>query len=139
MTALVIDACVAIKFVTREQGTDQANAILASDNALIAPDLVQIEIAHGLWKKVASREIDQSEAIGGLAALPELFERFVPASLLLRQAQTLSFTLAHSVYDCIYLALAIGEAVPLVTADKKFWNAAKRTGFGDQVQLLEWP
>ena len=43
------------------------------------------------------------------------------------------------VYDCIYLALAIGEAVPLVTADKKFSNAANRAGFGEQVQLLEWP
>ena len=104
MTALVIDACVAIKFVTREQGTDQANAILASDNALIAPDLVQIEIAHGLWNKVASREIDQSEAIGGLAALPELFERLVPASMPLRQAQTLSFTLAHGLR--LYLSRA---------------------------------
>ena len=139
MTALVIDACVAIKFVTREQGTDQANAILASDNALIAPDLMQIETAHGLWKKVAAQEIDQAEAIEGLATLPEFFERFVPASALLRQAQTLSFTLAHSIYDCIYLALALGEAAPLVTADKKFWNAVKRAGFGDHVQLLEWP
>ena len=139
MTALVIDACVAIKFVTQEQGTDQANAILASDNALIAPDLVQIETAHGLWKKVAAREIDQSEAIAGLATLPELFERFVPASALLRQAQTLSFTMNHSIYDCIYLALALSEAAPLVTADKKFWNAVKRAGFAEHVQLLEWP
>ena len=137
MTTLVIDACVAIKFVTQEQGTDQANAILASDNALIAPDLMQIEIAHGLWKKVASQELDQSEAIAGLAALPELFERFVPASALLRQAQTLSFTINHSIYDCIYLALALSEAAPLVTADKKFWNAAKRAGFAEHLQLLE--
>lgn len=136
---LVIDACVAIKFVTREMGTDQANALLASENALIAPDLMQIETAHGLWKKVAAEEILQMDAVAGLAALPELFERFVPASDLLHDAQALSFTLNHSIYDCFYLALAQRENALLVTADKKFWNAAKRAQMGEHVQLLEWP
>ena len=136
---LVIDACVAIKFVTREQGTDQANALLASENALIAPDLMQIETAHGLWKKVAAKEIHQLDAVAGLAALPELFERFVPASDFLRDAQALSFALKHSIYDCFYLALAQRENAVLVTADRKFWNAAKRAKLAEHVQLLEWP
>lgn len=136
---LVIDACVAIKFVCDERGTDQANVLLGSDDALIAPDLIQIEIAHALWRKVADSTIEQADAVAGLAALPDLFERFVPTAELLREAQLLSFELDHAIYDCVYLALAMREEVRVVTADRKFWNAAKRGKTDRHVHLLEWP
>lgn len=136
---VVIDACVAIKFITSELGTDEANLLLASENDLVAPELMLIETAHGLWKKVAADEIRQADAVDGLAKLPQFFEPFVPAAELLPDAQALSFLLAHGVYDCLYLALAIREQVQLVTADRKFWNAARRAKLDAHVQLFTWP
>ena len=49
---VVIDACVAIKFITSELGTVEANLLLASENDLVAPELMLIETAHDLWKRL---------------------------------------------------------------------------------------
>jgi predicted nucleic acid-binding protein len=54
------------------------------------------------------------------------------------KAMALSFELNHWVYDCIYLACALDLGLPLLTADRKFWNAAKRASYGDVVELLTW-
>ena len=70
--------------------------------------------------------------------LPRFFDEFRPSAPLAPTALALSFDLKHWIYDCIYLATAIDLDAPLLTADRKFWNAAKRGGYGDVVELLTW-
>jgi predicted nucleic acid-binding protein len=40
----------------------------------------------------------------------------------------LAVDLRHPIYDCLYLALAERERVPIVSADAKLLSAAKRMG-----------
>ena len=47
---MCIDASVAIKWVVQEVGTQEALALRS--NALLAPDLLILECANTLWKKV---------------------------------------------------------------------------------------
>jgi predicted nucleic acid-binding protein len=40
-------------------------------------------------------------------------------------ASRLAVDLDHPVYDCFYLALAVQEQAPVVTADRRFYNVVR--------------
>jgi predicted nucleic acid-binding protein len=135
---LVIDANIAIILITNEPGRNAALERLAEESQLIAPDWILVEVANVLWRKVKMGFTDRTTAEIRLKALPEYFEALVSAKPLITQSQKLAFELDHWVYDCHYLALALDQGVKLLTADRKFWNAAQRAGYGGAVELLTW-
>ena len=134
--AYVIDASVAVKFLAREIGTEQALRYLDLPDALFAPDMVMIEVANALWKKVKDSELLEVHVERALDDLPEFFDPLVPTTALLAEAFSLSFRLRHPVYDCVYLVLAMREGVRLVTADRRFLAATKRMNLDGHVELL---
>lgn len=135
---LVVDASVAVKFVAEEPGSAAAYDILTGPTPLIAPDWVLVEVASALWKHVKFSLILETHAHERLDALPEMFARLFSTEPLLKEAFELSFRLRHPVYDCLYLALARRERVRLITADKDFYQASKRNGGGEDIDLLTW-
>lgn len=132
---LVVDASVAIKFVTEEQGSDAAATLLAAPDILIAPDWVLAESANGLARKVVTGALPQAAAEAALAALPVFFSKLHPTEELLAPSLDLSIELGHAFYDCLYLALALREGAILVTADAKFEKAARQGGYAAHVRL----
>lgn len=76
-----------------------------------------------MWRRGDIRREDLSEAVDALRAAPIA----VPATMrqLAPAAARLAVDLDHPVYDCFYLALAIQEQYPVVTADKRFHDAVK--------------
>jgi predicted nucleic acid-binding protein len=60
----VVDSSVAVKWVVPEVLSDEADRILAGDDPLIAPDLLQVEAANALWKKAARKEISGAATPG---------------------------------------------------------------------------
>lgn len=135
---LVIDASVAVKLIVEEAGTAQASALLDGGDALIAPDWLKIEVASALWQKVRDSQLLAIHAERGLRAIEGVFEQMVPAIDLADTAFLLSLRLRHPVYDCLYLALGLASEATVVTADRKFFRAAERSGFADRFQLLTW-
>lgn len=133
---LVVDASVALKFVTQEPGNDAASALLAAPDPLIAPDWLLVECASGLAKKVLTSGLSQPQAEESFAALPKFFSRLHSAVELVESSLDLSLRLRHAVYDCLYLALALREDATLITADAKFEKAARRGGFASRIRLL---
>jgi predicted nucleic acid-binding protein len=135
---LVIDASVAVKFVSNEGG--RAEALSYGDEAarMIAPDWLRVEVAHTLWRKVSMELLSREQAEQAAQGLPDFFDHFHLASELLVASYQLAFELKHGIYDCLYLALAIREDCSVLTADRKFWNAAKRGGLGARIELLTW-
>lgn len=134
---IVLDASVTLKLVTREPGTDQAQALLL-DEERIAPDWMLAEVASGLANKVRYEGVDKRLANNALAAVPQFIDRFLPTKPLLRDAMNLGVELEHALYDCLYLVLAISENGRVVTADRGFFKSASRGGFGSHVELLTW-
>ncbi len=130
---LVIDANIGVKLVTLEPGRNEAYDRLDRETSLIAPDWILIEVGHALWRKAKTGLIEREAAEQNLSQLPAFFDQLVGAALLTMSAQRLAFELDHWIYDCFYLALALHENCALLTADRKFWNAAKRAGYGDAV------
>lgn len=134
---LVVDASVAVKFLVRETGNEQARRLLAIADPLIAPDWILAEAASTFWKKVKKSELLVVHAERHLADLPSFFEALHPSSELVEEAFRWSIRLRHPVYDCIYLALAMREDCRLVTADVDFSSAIARGGMQDRLEAFE--
>jgi len=113
----VVDASVAVKWVIPESLSDRADRLLASDEDLLAPDLLPVEVANALWKKTARQEISAREADRALGLLLDSGIVLRPTAPLLARAMALARRLRHPVHDCVYLALAEHERARFVTAD----------------------
>ena len=117
----IVDASVAVKWVVPEAGSDRAAALATC--RLAAPDLLDAECANVLWVKVTRGELGEADALTRIARLVAAPIERVPCREVATAALKLSIELGHPAYDCLYLALAIRTAVPLVTADKRFLAA----------------
>ena len=124
-----------MKWVLDEPGGAEAEALL--DEALIAPGLWLIEAANALWKRAGRGEISPDEAAERLQALLSAPVATPRAEDDLASALSLASQLAHPVYDCLYLALAIREDTQVVTADTRFFAVAERHAVSrGRVRLL---
>lgn len=132
----VIDASVAAKWLLTEEHTDEAENLLVEGIALSAPDLLYTEIGNALWKRVRAREMTLDMGREALVRLREIDVIVTPASLLLDHAFELACEHRRTVYDSIYLALALQEDSVLVTADQRFYNAMRRTPLADKVEWI---
>jgi predicted nucleic acid-binding protein len=122
--AAVVDASVAVKWVVREPGSDRAR--LLSQARLEAPDLLPVECANILWKKVRLGDLTRQGAAARLDVLLRAPLMLTASRELLDSALRLSFELNHPVYDCVYVALALLRKIPLITADQKLAVAIRQ-------------
>ena len=133
---MVVDASVIVKLLVAEPGTDLARAAVTADDHCIAPDLLMIEVAGALAKKMRFEGLPHSAAVAGLRNVPAFVERLVKSASLLGTATDLSIELSHSLFDCLYLALAIERDCTVLTADRKFVACADASGYGSNVSML---
>lgn len=133
---MIVDASVAFKWFAVEEDSDLAMALLAG-TSLVAPGLLAVEIANGLWKKAMKEQIDiavsfspELDQLGELVTLVD--ERGVVG-----RALEIARTLRHAVYDCIYLALAESLNDTVVSADKKLLGKLLGGEFAHLVTPLD--
>ena len=119
----VLDACVALKWVLVETDTDRArqlrNDYRQKIHDLIAPDLFELEVAHGLAKSERKGVIAPPQGGAHLLSILSDSPALVPCSPLLIRAFTIASQARISVYDCFYVALAEREGCELITSDEK--------------------
>ena len=73
------------------------------------------------------------------ASLPRFFDALVSATALAPRAVAIAVQLDHSVYDCLYLALAEAEQATLVTADIQLLAKVSATSWGPwAINLSEY-
>ncbi|WP_051949260.1 PIN domain-containing protein [Methylosinus sp. PW1] len=133
---IVIDASVAVKWFVREAHHERALDVLDQEWERIAPDLILPEVANVLRKKLRNREISQDQTAVGLESVSVAIPRLVPSSELANDAMALSLELDHSVYDCFYLACALGRGV-LLSSDLRFIRKCVERGYRESVAILE--
>ncbi len=126
MRRLVVDASVGLKWVVDEEGSEAAAEL--NTCSLLAPAIVIAEWANALWAKTRRGELEPTEAALRLRTLRESPVQLTPINNLVDDAFALAQQLRHPVYDCFYLALAVGNGVPVVTADKRFLKAVRSHG-----------
>ena len=123
MTACVVDASVAAAAFFPEDHSDAARELLASGRTLHAPDLIWAELANVIWKRYRLSEIDVPEAEDLLADFLALPLRITPSDGLLEAALELAMRTGRTVYDCLYLALAVKTDAVMITADRRLVRA----------------
>ncbi|HEY2325680.1 MAG TPA: type II toxin-antitoxin system VapC family toxin [Thermoanaerobaculia bacterium] len=136
MRKVVVDASVAAKWFVPEVHSDAAQRLLDPSMVLCAPDLIVPEVGNTIWKKVRRGEITSAEAreiLGAFAAVPLELRS---SSALLVPAFEIAAALDRSVYDSLYLALAIAEGCVMVTADARFHSVLAATPFAAHVQWV---
>ncbi len=140
MTRYVVDASVAVKWLVREPLSDKAARLLGVGMSLMAPDLLFAEATNALWAMRQRGDLKDEELVEAVEML-----RAVPVSVpgtlgqLTPAAARLAMDLRHPAYDCFYLALALQEGAPLVTADRRFSESVARHPYllGSVVPLSE--
>ena len=136
MTSLVVDASVAAKWLIPESGSSLANALFSEEIALLAPDLLWVEVAQIGWKHVRRGCLDAADAeqvVARMATVP--VERWSSSDPLPAAVQ-LAIEYDRTVYDALYLALAMRENCQVVTADARLVNALGRTPLAPHLRLL---
>lgn len=129
MSRWVVDASVAIKWYLPEVHSENALRLLDDERELLVPDLVWSEVGNILWKKwqKAQLTVEQPSAIlqdfGHLGLVIHSSQKLAPT------AWSLATRLKRTFYDSLYLALAETQACPLVTADRRLFNAVSPSGF----------
>jgi predicted nucleic acid-binding protein len=130
VTRLVLDASVAVKWampLAREPRTDQSLRLFQRyrDGAIdfLVPDMFWAEVGNVLWKGVRQRRWTRLEADTVAADMKARDFVTFSSSILLTEALAISFQYDRSVYDCLYVALAVQTKTDLITADERLANA----------------
>ncbi len=139
MTAVVVDASVAVCWFAREAGTPAANQLLRRGADLVAPSLLLAEFANVVWKKERRGDMDPSQTEIALREIHRFIPDIAEMSKLLAPATVLARESDHSVYDCLYVALARERAIDFVTFDGKLVAAfAGTSACGRVFELGDW-
>lgn len=118
MREVVVDASVSAKWVVEEDHSAKA-AMLLQCEARHAPDHWLAEAVDVLWSKVFKGDLTAADAVERLIVLLRAPVIGTPIANLLPRAFAISMAHAVTIYDSLYIALAEGLNVPLVTADKR--------------------
>jgi predicted nucleic acid-binding protein len=138
-TFLCVDASVAAKWWLPEAHSREAGLLRDKGIRLVAPSLLQIELASVCAQKFRRRQIS-AELLSDVASqIPRLPVRIVAAGDLLPGAIELATNFHPSLYDCLYAALALREGCPVVTADRPFFDALDAAFPGTMVWIEDVP
>ncbi len=123
MNSRVIDASVVAAAFFPEPHAEPARKLLSSGDTFLAPDLIYGELANVIWKRWRRKEIDAADAQQLLDDFLILPLRIAPSAELVELALRLAIETNRSVYDCLYLALAMRDKTVMISGDRRLVNA----------------
>jgi predicted nucleic acid-binding protein len=137
---VVVDASVAVKWFVPENYSAESLRFLDAGFRRHIPVLLHSEVAQTIWKKVYQRK--EIEAADGRFILRGLMVTRLESHAvlpLLEPAFDIAIATGRTVYDSIYLALAVSLGCKFVTADQKLYNALRAGPFANDVLWVTDP
>jgi predicted nucleic acid-binding protein len=129
VNTFVPDASVAVKWMLprgvepfRSEALAWLRRFAAGEIRFVVPDLFWAELVNLLWKSVRLGRCSKSAACYQLKSLRSLRIPTVSSLELLDLAFGIANAHGRTVYDSLYVALAVHAKAPLVTADERLAN-----------------
>jgi predicted nucleic acid-binding protein len=124
---MIVDASVAVHWFVE---TEFSKAVLRFRDRtdLAAPALVLLEVANVLYKHSRGGRLDPRHCSRSVGILEDMLRDVVPNENVLPLAIRLALTHHHSVYHCLYLAVATERKERFVTADRRLATVAVEIG-----------
>ena len=119
----MIDASVVIKWFVPEVHGDAARRWLASPHEYVAPDLLFPEAGNAIWKKVRRGELTAEEGRRLAVDLSSVAVESISMRDLLPDAHALALSSGLTVYDAMYVTLAVRLKTQVITADDRLTRA----------------
>jgi predicted nucleic acid-binding protein len=130
LNTLVLDASVAIKWTLRsvrepliEESLRLLRRNVLGEVEFIVPDVFWAEVGNALCKGTRQQRWHRDEAETAFADMRARDFDTVPSQPLLPEAISIALDFSASVYDCLYVALAMESECDLITADERLANA----------------
>ena len=125
-SAFVLDASAVVRLILLDPVAADWAQTLETAGMVLAPELMLTGVANTLWKLHRAQQLQGVNPQELLVHAKGLVDHIEPDRQLQVEALALAIHFNHSVYDCLYLALARREAATLLTADRKLHELANQ-------------
>jgi predicted nucleic acid-binding protein len=126
-----------MKWFVPEVLSEEALRLLDGNHELLAPDLLIPECGNVLWKRISRNELRAGEGREILQALGRAPVRIVESQALVEAALEIATAFRRTVYDALYVALAVARDCVLVTGDDRLARALATGPLRPNVRSLE--
>jgi predicted nucleic acid-binding protein len=134
----VVDASVVVKWFVPEVHSDESRRLLVLPYEYVAPDLLFAEAANAIWKKIRREELTSEEGQQLVADIGQIAVETVSCRALAEDAHALANATGRTVYDSMYVALAVRLNTRAITADDRLEAALKRIPpVAGHIQLVQ--
>jgi predicted nucleic acid-binding protein len=138
VSVFVVDASVVVKWFMPEIHSDAARRLLVLPHVYVAPDLLFAETANTIWKKIRREELTAEEGQQLVADIGQIAVETVPCRALAEDAHAFANATGRTVYDSMYMALAVRLNTRSITADDRLEAALKRIpAVAGHIQLVQ--
>lgn len=127
MKDIVVDASVAAKWFLEEVHSEAARKVLDENYMLHIPDFFFIEMDNILWKRTSRKDIKLEDAQDIRKAIRKFPLNVHVSTPILDAAFELAIKCGLSVYDCLYVSLAVLLNARVVTADRKLHDVINKS------------
>ena len=107
--------------------------LLSTDYERVAPDFVLTEFAQVVLKRVRVGAVSIADGRRDSVLLSSMV-KLIESPLLVPGALEIAYRFQRSIYDSLYVCLALREQCQLVTADLRLYNALSR----DLPETMLW-
>lgn len=135
MTTLVVDTSVVAKWFLDEEHSEISLSLLEND--LHAPELLDLELAHALCKKVRRGELEADEARSILRCFEDFPVHRHETAFLQDLAFHFALTHGRGIYDCLFVALGELLDTRVVTADRRLVRGLRGTSLEPRILWVE--
>ena len=137
MNIYIIDASVAVKWYVPEIYQQVTWKLLNPAYHLHVPEFFLLEFGNFLCKKQRRGELNFDESFFILNKMEEVPLLWHQDGLLFPKAFEIANDTHRSLYDCLYLSLAIAIDGQMVTADLKFYEALQTSPYANRLLWVE--
>jgi len=137
MNAFILDACVAAKWFFDEEHSSKAKLLLDFLDQTHIPDFFFLEIDNILCKRIRRGEITPADGKEIRLLFREYPFHIYSFSNLLDIGYDIANRTKLSLYDCLYISLAVSLESPFITADRRLYHNSQSTPFAQYIKWIE--